>query len=267
MARRMWVLLVSILLATLASAGCASLEQDKRSAPTAGQSAAGQSAAPTRQTATGGDAGQTTQKRGEFELVGGQGRVFNGFVRISALVRNNSRDWAAVVINVELLDAGGKALVNRAATNAGEQMRSEYAIPPGKTLYYLYLRDVNRLSGAYVSHRLTLKQANGASAAGSAQVALTSQTPLKPAGEGAPTYSVLGTATTAAGCEEPLVVAAGFDAQGKLLDVTETPLYPTAGARGSGTSLNKLNAGTTGHFTADFVVPGVQSAQAVAVCR
>jgi len=50
---------------------------------------------------------QTTQTRGQFELVGGQGRVINGFVRIPALVRNHAQEWADIVIDVELLDAGG----------------------------------------------------------------------------------------------------------------------------------------------------------------
>ncbi len=209
---------------------------------------------------------QTTQTRGQFELVGGQGRVINGFVRIPALVRNHSQAWADVVIDVELLDAAGQALINRAATNAGEQMRSAYAVPPGGTMFYLYLRDVERLNGQYASHRLALEQAYAADPAGTAQVTLASQTALKPAFEGAPAYLARGTVTSAAGCAEPLVVAAGFDAAGNLLDVAESLVYPVAGVREFGTDLSELVPGAAGHFTLEFPVSGIQSVQAVAVC-
>lgn len=209
---------------------------------------------------------QSTQARGQFELVGGQGRVINGFVRIPALVRNHSAEWADVVVTVELLDADGQALVNRAATNAGEQMRSPYAIPPGGTMYYLYLRDVERLNAPYASHRLTLSQAYAVDPAGRVQVALSSQTALRPAFDGAPAYLARGTVTSEARCAEPLVVAAGFDAEGTLLDVAESLLYPSIGSREFGTDLVELAAGAIGHFAFEFLVPGIQSVQAVCVC-
>jgi len=209
---------------------------------------------------------QTMQTRGPFELMGGQGRVINGFVRIPALVRNHAQEWADVVVSVELLDADGQALVNRAATNAGEQMRSAYAVPPGGVMFYLYLRDVERLNGQYASHRLALEQAYAADPAGTAQVTLTNQTALKPVFDGAPAYLARGTVNSAAGCAEPLVVAAGFDAQGNLLDVAESLVYPVPGVREFGTDLGELAAGATGHFTLEFLVPGIQSVQAVAVC-
>ena len=88
----------------------------------------------------------------------------------------------------------------------------------------------------------------------------------QPTFDGATTYLVRGTVTSAAGCAEPQVVAAGFDAQGNLLDVAEALLYPSAGLREFGTDLAELAAGATGHFTLEFVVPGIQSVQAVAVC-
>jgi hypothetical protein len=219
-----------------------------------------------RQVSGGDEMTQTTQTRGQFELLGGQGRVINGFVRIPALVRNRSAQWAEVVIGVELLDGDGQALVNRAATTAGEQMGSPYAIPPGETLYYLYLRDVERLNGAYASHRLTLSQAYAVDPAGRAQVTITSQAPQQPAFAGAPAYIARGTVTTAAGCVEPHVVAGGFDTAGNLLDVAEALLYPRAGAREFGADLTELAAGASGHFTLEFVVPGIRSVQVVAVC-
>ncbi len=238
------------------------------SEPAAGQlpEPAESTGAQANQTSGGNPMTQTTQTRGQFELVGGQGRVINGFIHIPALVRNRSQAWADVVIDVELLDAGGQVLVNRAATNAGEQMRSAYAIPPGGTMYYLYLRDVERLNGQYASHRLNLSQAYAVDPAGAAQVTLTSQTALKPAYDGAPAYLARGTVTSAAGCAEPLVVAAGFDAAGNLLDVAESLVYPVPGVREFGTDLSELAPGATGHFTLEFLVPGIQSVQAVAVC-
>ena len=133
-------------------------------------------------------------------------------------------------------------------------------------MYYLYLRDVERLNGAYASHRLTLSQAYAVDPAGRAQLTITSQAPQQPAFAGAPAYIARGTVTTAAGCAEPHVVAAGFDAAGNLLDVAEALLYPNAGAREFGTDLGELAAGATGHFTLEFVVPGIRSVQAVAVC-
>lgn len=112
---------------------------------------------------------QAMQTRGQFELVGSQGRVVNpqgvfssGFVRIPVLARNRSGEWADVVVDVELLDANGQALVDRAATNGGEPLRSPYTILPGGTMCYRYLRDVERLNGDYASHRLTLSQAYAA---------------------------------------------------------------------------------------------------------
>ena len=209
---------------------------------------------------------QTTQTSGQFELVGGQGRVINGFVRIPALVRNHSQEWADVVIDVELLDAAGQVLVNRAAVTDGEQMRGPYAIPPGETMYYLYLRDVERLNGAYASHRLNLSQVYATDPTGVAEVTIASQTVLKPAYDGAPAYLARGTVTSAAGCAEPLVVAAGFDAQGNLLDVVESLVYPVPGVREFGTDLSELAPGATGHFTLEFLVPGIQSVQAAVVC-
>jgi hypothetical protein len=178
--------------------------------------------------------------------MGGQGRITNGFVRIPALVRNHSAEWADVVIAVELLDADGQVLVNRAATNAGEQLCSPYAIPPGGQTYYLYLRDVERLNGQYASHRLTLSQAYAASPTVRAQVSLSSQTALKPAFDGAPAYLARGTVTSATGCAEPPVVAAGFDVAGHLLDVAEVLLYPKIGLREFGTDLSEPAAGATG---------------------
>ena len=145
-------------------------------------------------------------------------------------MRNDSQEWADVVVGVELFDATGQALVNRAATTADEQMRSRYAIPPGGTLYYLYLRDVERLNGQYASHRLTLRQAYAVDPAGRAG-------PASPARRRSnrlsrrTTYLARGTVTSAAGCAEPQVVAAGFDAGGKLVDVAEALVYPSAGAR------------------------------------
>lgn len=266
---------------TLACAGCAGLPRvnitlaepgaTPVSQPAVGElpvpaEPVGEPEGPTNQASGGNQMTQTTQTRGRFELVGGQGRVINGFVHVPALVRNHSQEWADVVIDVELLDAAGQVLVNRAATNAGEQMRSAYAIPPGGVMFYLYLRDVERLNGQYAGHRLTLEQAYVVDPAGSAEVALTSQTALQPAYDGAPAYLARGTVTSVSGCAEPLVVAAGFDAAGNLLDVAESLVYPVAGVREFGTDLSELVAGTTGHFTLEFLVPGIQSVQAMAVC-
>lgn len=61
-------------------------------------------------------------------------------------------------------------------------------------------------------------------------------------------------------------MAGGFDAAGHLLDVAEALLYPRAGAREFGADLTELAAGATGHFTLEFVVPGIRSVQAVVVC-
>lgn len=177
------------MLLALACAGCATLPRVSITLPEpAATLTASASPALVNQDPGGNGMTQTTQMRGQFELVGGQGRVINGFVRISALVRNRSAEWADVVVAVELLDASGQALVNRAATNAGEQLRSPYAIPPGGAMYYLYLRDVERLNGDYASQRLTLSQAYAAAPVVRAQVSLSSQTALKPAFDGAPAY-------------------------------------------------------------------------------
>ncbi len=209
---------------------------------------------------------QITSLRGQLELVGGQGRVLHGFVRIPALVRNHSEEWADVVVSVELLDAAGQVLVNRAAPTAGEQLRSAYPIPPGGVMFYLYLRAVERLTGQYATHRLRLRQAYAGAPAGTAQATITSQAARQPAYAGAPTYLARGTVTAATRCAEPLVVAAGFDAAGNLLDVAAALLYPRRGLREFGTDLSELAAGATGHFTLAFLVPGIQSVQAVALC-
>jgi hypothetical protein len=111
-----------------------------------------------------------------------------------------------------------------------------------------------------------LSQGYAVDPAGSDRVTLSSQTALKPAFDGAPAYLARGTVTSAARCAEPLVVAAGFDAQGNLLDIAESLLYPSVGLREFGTDLAELAAGATGHFTLEFLVPGIQSVQAHCVC-
>ncbi len=209
---------------------------------------------------------QITSLRDQLELVGGQGRVINGFIHIPALVRNHSEEWADVVVSVELRDAAGQVLVNRAAPTAGEQLRSAYPIPPGGVMYYLYLRAGERLTGQYANHRLHLHQAYAVDPAGAAEVAISSQIALKPGYDGAPAYLARGTVMAATRCAEPLVVAAGFDAAGNLLDVAAALLYPRRGLREFGTDLSELVAGVTGHFTLAFLVPGIQAVQARCVC-
>ncbi len=266
--------LIGCVLLVMACTGCAALPRVRTSHPEPNATLdASVASEPTRasQVQPNEDSGgnpmtQTTTTRGQFELRGGQGRIVNGFVRIPAQVRNHSAEWADVVVDVELLDADGRALVNRAATNAGEQMRSPYAIPPGGQMYYLYLRDVERLNGQYASYRLTLNQGHAVDPSGSAQVIVNNQIALKPVFDGAPAYLVLGTVTSVGGCAEPLVVAAGFDAGGQLLDVAEALVYPSAGLRKVGTDLSELAAGATGHFTLEFLVPGIQFVQARCVC-
>jgi hypothetical protein len=133
-------------------------------------------------------------------------------------------------------------------------------------MYYLYLRDSERLNGQYASHRLALQQAYAADPTGTVQVTLSSQTALKPAFAGTPAYLARGMVTAAASGGEPLVVAAGFDAGGNLLDVAEALVYPSAGLREFGTDLAELAAGATGHFTLEFLVPDIQSVQARCFC-
>ena len=107
-----------------------------------GQAVAGGGAPPGGDDVAGGEATATpaVREQNAFLLEGGLGRRENGFVRIPAAVTNYSEHWADVTIAVRLFDAADRPLANRNPIAENERMTSQYAIPPGGTLYYSYLR-------------------------------------------------------------------------------------------------------------------------------
>ena len=269
----MWHLRIALMLAlTLACVGCTAPAStiasgvkgnmpDVRSDVRQVQSAPGSVASAPAQK-SGPVAASPAQSK--FELVVGQARVLLGFVRIPVMVRNRSSQWADVVMGVELFDADDRPLVNRAATTAGEQIRSLYAVPPGGVMYYLYLRDLARLSGRFASSRVVLQDAYAAAPAGQAEVTIAEQVAARASYEGAPSYVARGTVRAITQCNQPMVVAGGFDAGNNLVDVAESLVYDERGR--SAESLDELRPGQTGSFILEFLAPGVHSLQAVAVC-
>jgi hypothetical protein len=200
-----------------------------------------------------------------FLLETGLGRRENGFVRIPAAVTNYSEHWADVTIAVALYDAGGRLLTNRNPIDTTERMTSQYAIPPGGTLYYSYLRDEARLDGTVVRHRLSLAGASEAPAAGQLKAEVTERLPNRPAFAGDATLIVRGRVVAQADCLAPQVFVAGY-AGGQLLDVVEELVYSQP-ERTVGEDLTALRADEAGYFAARLTASGIDTVKVVGGCR
>ncbi len=204
-------------------------------------------------------------ERNGFTLESGVGRRENGFVRIPAAVTNHSEHWADVTIAVALYDVGGRPLANRNPIAATERMTSQYAIPPGGTLYYSYLRDEARLDGMVVRHQLSLASADEAPAAGQLKAEVTERLANRPAFAGDATLIVRGRVVAQADCLAPQVFVAGY-AGGQLVDVVEELVYGQP-ERTVGQDLAALRAGVAGYFTARLTAGGIDTIKVVGGCR
>jgi len=200
-----------------------------------------------------------------FLLETGLGRRENGFVRIPAAVTNYSEHWADVTIAVALFDAAGRPLANRNPIAESESMTSQYAIPPGGTLYYSYLRDETRLDGVYVRHELSLASAHAAPAAGRLTAELTDRRPNRPAFAGDATLIVRGRVSAQTDCLAPQVFVAGY-AGGQLVDVVEELVYGKP-ERTVGEDLTALRVGEAGYFAARLTAGGIDTVKVVGGCR
>ena len=210
-------------------------------------------------------AAPAVREQSAFLLEGGIGRRENGFVRIPAAVTNYSAHWADVTIAVRLFDAADRPLANRNPIAENERMTSQYAIPPGGTLYYSYLRDETRLDDVYARHELSLASAHAAPAAGRLTAEITERLPNRPAFAGDTTLIVRGRVVAQADCLAPQVFAAGY-AGGQLVDVVEELVYGQP-ARTVGEDLAALRAGEAGYFTARLTAGGIDTIKAVGGCR
>jgi len=170
-----------------------------------------------------------------------------------------------VTIAVRLYDAAGRPLANRNPIAETERMTSQYAIPPGGTLYYSYLRDETRLDGVYARHELSLASAYAAAAAGRLTAELTDRRPNRPAFAGDATLIVRGRGVAQADCLAPQVFVAGY-AGGQLVDVMEELVYGQP-ARTVGQDLAALRAGEAGYFTARLTAGGIDTVKVVGACR
>jgi hypothetical protein len=217
--------------------------------------------------AGGGDAtaAPAVREQSAFLLETGLGRRENGFVRIPAAVTNYSAHWADVTIAVALYDAAGRPLANRNPIAENERMTSQYAIPPGGTLYYSYLRDETRLDGVYARHALSLASAHVAPAAGRLTAELTDRRPNRPAFAGDATLIVRGRVVAQADCLAPQVFVAGY-AGGQLVDVVEELVYSQP-ERTVGEDLTALRADEAGYFAARLTAGGIDTVKVVGGCR
>lgn len=210
-------------------------------------------------------AAPAVREQSAFLLEGGIGRRENGFVRIPAAVTNYSEGWADVTIAVALYDATGRPLANRNPIAETERMTSQYAIPPGGTLYYSYLRDEARLDGVYARHELSLASAHAAPATGRLTAEITERLPNRPAFAGDATLIVRGRVVAQADCLAPQVFLAGY-AGGQIVDVVEELVYGQK-ERTVGEDLAALHAGEAGYFTARLTAGGIDTVKVVGGCR
>jgi hypothetical protein len=210
-------------------------------------------------------AAPAVREQSAFLLEGGVGRRENGFVRIPAAVTNYSAHWADVTIAVRLFDAADRPLANRNPIAETECMISQYAIPPGGTLYYSYLRDETRLDGVYARHALSLASAHAAPAAGRLTAEITERLPNRPAFAGDTTVIVRGRVVAQADCLAPQVFLAGY-ADGQLVDIVEELVYGQP-ERTVGEDLAALHAGEAGYFTARLTASGIDTIKVVGGCR
>jgi hypothetical protein len=205
------------------------------------------------------------REQSAFLLESGVGRRENGFVRIPAAVTNHSEYWADVTIAVALYDVGGRLLANRNPIDTTERMTSQYAIPPGGTLYYSYLRDEARLDGTVVRHQLSLAGASEAPAAGRLTAEVTERMPNRPAFAGDATLVVQGRVVAQGECLAPQVFVAGY-AGGQLVDVVEELVYGKP-YRTVGADCAALRTGEVGYFSARLTVGGIDTVKVVGGCR
>ena len=210
-------------------------------------------------------AAPAVREQSAFLLEAGLGRRENGFVRIPAAVTNYSAHWADVTIAVRLFDAADRPLANRNPIAENERMTSQYAIPPGGTLYYSYLRDEARLDGVYAWHALSLASAHAAPAAGRLTAEITERLPNRPAFAGDATLIALGRVSAQTDCLAPQVFLAGY-AGGQLVDVVEELVYGQP-ERTLGEDLAALHAGEAGYFTARLTAGGIDTVKVVGGCR
>ena len=200
-----------------------------------------------------------------FLLESGVARRENGFVRIPSAVTNHSEHWADVTIAVALYDVGGRLLANRNPIDTTERMTSQYAIPPGGTLYYSYLRDEARLDGMVVRHQLSLASADEAPAAGQLKAEVTERLANRSAFAGDATLIVQGRVVAQADCLAPQVFVAGY-AGGQLVDVVEELIYGKPG-RTVGADRAALRTGEIGYFSARLTAGGIDTVKVVGACR
>ena len=205
------------------------------------------------------------REQSAFLLESGVARRENGFVRIPAAVTNHSEHWADVAIAVALYDVGGRPLANRNPIAATERMTSQYAIPPGGTLYYSYLRDEARLDGTVVRHRLSLAGASEAPAAGQLTAEVTERLPNRPAFAGDATLVVRGRVVAQGECLAPQVFVASY-AGGQLVDVVEELIYGKP-YRTVGANLAALRTGEVGYFSARLTAGSIDTVKVVGACR
>jgi hypothetical protein len=145
----------------------------------------------------------------------GSGRVEDGFVKIAGEVKNGAAHWArGIRVDVTLYDAQGKELARDFIYTAVERLA------PGASSPFEYIRDVSKLDGEYASHQLDVSAI--ADEPGATPRLTDVQAPLNDAGyyEATGVFANPGTLT----CHNPWVVAAGYSKDGKVYEVTTSPL-------------------------------------------
>ncbi len=155
--------------------------------------------------------------------LGDTGVIDQGFVKIAGEIKNASPGWVcAPRIEVELLDAGGKALSIESIATAPAQRRGKPGadgavaertfLPPGEVAVFEYMRDVAKVGGKYASQRVTAR----ARKCGSQPQVVIEGFSAKKDQDG--WYSATGTIKNvgSVGCRSPKAVIGCYRSDGKL---------------------------------------------------
>ncbi|MDA0246308.1 MAG: FxLYD domain-containing protein [Chloroflexi bacterium] len=158
---------------------------------------------------------------GTLALREGVTAVDEDFVTIAGEITNQTGEWVQYIrIEMELLDASGQPLVTEWVYAKPE------LVPPGATAVFSFIRSLSEINGTYASYRIT--DISAIPSADNGQRAIVEN----------PSQSELDIYVTLTGelksvgrvpCLNPHVIAASYNAEGKLDNVTSHYLLSAVG--------------------------------------
>jgi hypothetical protein len=182
--------------------------------------------------------------------------VANGFLHVLGTVQNNSgQNLESIRYEVSLYDQQGKMI--RAENFIEEELRGECSdqfhgevasVEAGGQAPFLYLRDQKRIQGAYASHKIL--------AFGRPAKSLVKIMPgeVKSEKEGSD-FSFSGTVNASGNAHAPNIVAAGFDAQGRIVALSNVLVYQNPNSKPFDPVLEDIAPSQKGHFNGRIQSP------------